>query len=72
MTALAATAGSLARTGAVTAWHARTYKRVWRATITTAWNVRHHLIPAITGYVESFVPSCIAVTANRPGATNSR
>ena len=37
MTALAATAGSLARTGAVTAWHARTYKRVWRATITTAF-----------------------------------
>jgi lipooligosaccharide transport system permease protein len=37
VTALAATAGSLARTGAVTAWHARTYKRVWRATITTAF-----------------------------------
>jgi lipooligosaccharide transport system permease protein len=37
MTALAATAGSLSRAGAVTAWHARTYKRVWFATITTAF-----------------------------------
>jgi lipooligosaccharide transport system permease protein len=37
VTALAATAGSLSRAGAVTAWHARTYKRVWRATITTAF-----------------------------------
>jgi lipooligosaccharide transport system permease protein len=36
VSALAATAGSLTRAGAVTAWHARTYKRVWRATITTA------------------------------------
>lgn len=36
MSALAATAGSVSRAGAVAAWHARTYKRVWRATITTA------------------------------------
>jgi lipooligosaccharide transport system permease protein len=28
---------ALARTGAVTAWHARSYRRVWRATVTTAF-----------------------------------
>jgi lipooligosaccharide transport system permease protein len=37
VSALAATAASITRAQAVTAWHARTYKRVWRATITTAF-----------------------------------
>jgi lipooligosaccharide transport system permease protein len=37
MSALSATAVSLTRAGAVTAWHARTYRHVWRATITTAF-----------------------------------
>ena len=36
MSAPGGRAGSLQRAGAVTAWHARSYRRVWRATIATA------------------------------------
>ena len=39
---------------------------------TTAWYVRSHLTPAITGYVVSLVAVCIAVARATPGATNSR
>jgi lipooligosaccharide transport system permease protein len=37
MAAVAHTTSPLDRTAAVTAWHARSYRRTWRATITTAF-----------------------------------
>ena len=39
---------------------------------TTAWYVRSHLRPAITGKVASLAAVCIAVAGDSPGATNSR
>jgi hypothetical protein len=40
--------------------------------VTMAWNVRTHLVPAITGQSDSDAAVCMALAASKPGATNVR
>jgi hypothetical protein len=37
-----------------------------------AWNVRIHLVPAITGHSDSPAAVCMALAAMSPGVTNTR
>ena len=49
-----------------------TSSRTRTGVATTAWYVRSHLTPALTGNVVTLAAVCIAVAATSAGATNSR